>query len=167
MPRNIILKRIFYSLLAGFAIAILINEFSYLMLKTNQDRAPQEIVLVIPAGTAARVAQGESDPSIPSDLTFVVGDTLTVENRDSVSHRLGPFFIPSGSSATIHLDEVANLQYACSFKPQNYLGLDVFPPLTFATRLAGIVLSALPMAVLFALYGLIAIPYKKPAEKSA
>jgi len=166
MPRSEIIKRIFYSLLAGFAIAILINEFSYALLKTKQDRAPKEIVLEIPAGTAARVARGESDPSIPSDMTLVKGDTLTVENHDSVSHQLGPFFIPPGSSSSIHLDTAGSLQYTCTFQAQNYLGLDVLPPLTLATRLAGIVLSAIPMTALFALYGLIAIPYKKPSEKS-
>lgn len=167
MPRSVVLKRILYSLVLGFGIAILINELSYNILKTNQDRAPQNIVLDIPAGTAARVAQGQSDPTIPSDMTFVVGDTLTVKNHDSVSHQLGPFFIPSGTSASIHLDAVESLQYSCSFQPQNFLGLDVLPPVTFVTRLVGITLTAMPMAVLFALYSLIAIPYKKPAENLA
>jgi hypothetical protein len=166
MPRNLIVKRILYSLLASFALAILINELSYRLLKTNQDRPPEEIVLTIPAGTAERVAQGESDPSLPSEMVFVVGDILTVNNQDTAAHRLGPLFIPPGSSASLHLNTVQSLSYTCSFQPGNYLGLDVREPVTFVTRLVGILFSALPMTVLFTLYALVAIPYK-PAVKPA
>ena len=166
MPRKEIIKRIFFSLLAGFVLAILINEVSYRMLKTYADRGPEQILLTIPAGTAERVAQGESNPSLPPEMVFVVGDTFIVENQDVTSHQLGPFFIPSGSSATLHLDTVQSMAYTCSFQPGNYLALDVREPVNFITRLEGITFSALPMTVLFALYALVAIPYK-PKEKSA
>lgn len=162
--RNVILKRLAFSALAGIILAVLINEVSYQILKTSQDRPPQTIVLTIPAGTAQRVARGEADPSLPANLSFVLGDRLVVENKDSESHQLGPFFIPAGSSASLVLDKVQNLTYTCSFRADNSLGLDVFPAVTVITRLQGILFSALPMIILFSLYGIIAIPLQ-PKEK--
>jgi len=164
MPRNEIIKRVIYSLAAGLLISALISEFSYLLLRTPQDRAPQQIVLVIPAGTAERVARGETEPSIPADMVFVVGDTLVVRNQDDVVHRLGPLFIPAGAEASLNLDTVASYAYACTFRPGQYIGLDVREATTLKTRLVGVLFGGLPMGVLFAVYSVLGIPYKKKPE---
>jgi hypothetical protein len=161
MPRREIVKRIILCLLAGFVLGAVITEVSYFLLKTPQDRGPQQIELVIPAGTAEHVAHGEPGPSIPADLTFVVGDTLVVRNEDAVSHQLGPLFIPSGTSASLHLDTVASYAYTCSFRPGQYIGLDVREPVTWSTRLTGVLFTGLPMGLLFALYAIFGAPYKK------
>jgi hypothetical protein len=144
----------------GLLIGVLISEVPFLFLRDTA-RSPREITLTIPEGTSARVARGEQPPSIPENMTFVVGDTLIVTNEDSVDHKLGPLWIPANTSARLSLDEEANFAYECSFQPGNYLGLDVREPLTPSTRIFGIVYVGLPMAILIALYSFVIAPKKK------
>ena len=100
---------------------------------TPGDRAPQRIELVIPAGTADQIASGQAVPSIPTDMVFVVGDTLVVKNEDTASHQLGPIWVPPGTSASLNLDTANRYSYACSFQPSRYLGLDVRSRVTCST----------------------------------
>jgi len=164
-PINILLKRILVSLLIGLLLGLVINEFTFYFLKETA-RPPQEIVLTIPAGTAEQVARGEQPPAIPENMVFVVGDTLIVQNEDTVDHKLGPLWIPAITSASLSLDQEESLAFECSFQPGKYFGLDVREALTISTRLFGILYSGLPMAVLIALYSL-AMPVKKKVNAPA
>jgi hypothetical protein len=157
-----IIKRVLLSCVLGILLAAIMNEVTFLFLGTESDRAPGEIELVIPAGTADKVALGEDDPAIPANMVFVVGDTLIVKNEDRVDHQLGPLWIPAGRSASLSLSEVQNYVYACSFQSTKYLGLDVRNPLTIGTRVQGILFAGLPLAALIALYSLIVLPVRKP-----
>ncbi|MBK9927185.1 MAG: hypothetical protein IPP66_18100 [Anaerolineales bacterium] len=159
MPRSLLFKRLFISLVMGLVIGALISEVPFLFLRETA-RPPQEVILTIPSGTAEQVARGEQPPSIPKDMIFVVGDTLTVKNNDAVDHKLGPLWIPANSSAQMHLGKVENMAFECTFQPGRYFGLDVHDPLTLSTRLFGIVYAGLPMAILIALYSF-AMPAKK------
>jgi hypothetical protein len=159
-PRNFFIKRILLSLAFGLLIGVMVSEVPFLFLRETA-RAPREIVLTIPAGTFDKVARGEQSPSIPENMTFVVGDRLVVTNEDVVDHKLGPLWIPANSSAQLSLDQEENLAYECSFQPGKYFGLDVREPLTPRTRLYGIFYVALPMAILIALYSLVVPPKKK------
>lgn len=156
---NIIIKRILISLLVGLLLGVAIGEIPFLFLRETA-RPPQEIVLTIPAGTAEQVSRGEKQPSIPENMIFVVGDTLVVNNQDSVDHRLGPLWIPANSSAQLSMDQEESLAFECTFQPGSYFGLDVRQPLTLSTRLYGILYAGLPIAILIALYSLV-IPVKK------
>jgi hypothetical protein len=159
-PRNFVIQRLFISLILGLLIGVMVSEVPFLFLRETA-RAPREIVLTIPAGTAEQIARGEQPPSIPENMTFVVGDRFVVQNEDSVDHKLGPLWIPAKSSAQLSLDQEENLAYECSFQPGNYFGLDVRQPLTPRTRLFGIFYVALPMMILIALYSLVLTPKKK------
>ena len=156
--KKIIYKRILISLLIGLVIGIIVNEVTFYFLRETA-RAPKTIELVIPAGTAEQVAQGKQPPSIPDNMTFVVGDKFLVTNHDSEDHQLGPLWIPAGVSASLTLDSVQSYAYECSFQPGNYFGLDVHEPLTFGTRVYGILYSGIPLGVLIAIYSVI-IPTK-------
>ena len=160
MPKNFLVKRILLSTLFGLLIGVVVSEVPFLFLRETA-RAAREIVLTIPAGTSAQVARGEQPPSIPENMTFVVGDRLTVKNEDLIDHKLGPLWIPANSSAQLDLDQEENLAYECSFQPGKYFGLDVREPLTPRTRLYGIFYVAFPMAILFVLYSLVITPKKK------
>jgi hypothetical protein len=158
--RNFVIKRLLLSLVLGLAIGVLVSEAPFLFLQETA-RAPREIVLTIPAGTADQVARGEQPPSIPENMTFVVGDRFIVRNEDAVDHKLGPLWIPANSSAQLALNQEESLAYECSFQPGNYFGLDVREPLTLGTRLYGIFFVALPMAIMIALYSFMVSPPKK------
>ncbi|MDD1750170.1 MAG: hypothetical protein LUO89_09885 [Methanothrix sp.] len=144
-------KRMLLSIVFGLLVGILSSEVPFLFLHATA-RAPREIVLTIPAGTAGLVARGQQPPSIPANMAFVVGDRLVVKNEDSVTHKLGPLLIPANSSAQLALDQEESLAYECTFQPGKYFGLDVGEPVTIGTRIFGIVYIAFPIAILFALY---------------
>lgn len=146
------LKRLALSILLGLLLAGLTTELSYQLLK-RENRAPQRIELVIPVGTAERIALGEAPPNIPEDMTFVVGDTLVVKNQDNTDHLLGPLWIPAGASASLTLDSEQNYAMECSFQPTKVFDIDVREPVTFSTRLTGILFAGLPLSALFAVYG--------------
>ena len=140
------------------------NEGSYWLQKDKYDRAPKTIQLVIPAGTAARVAAGEDVPSIPQEMVFVLGDTLEVKNEDSATHQLGPIWVPPGTTGSIIMAQAENLAYSCSFATSRYLGLDVRQPTTLGTRFTALAIAAPTTAVLFYLYSLLIFPIKTSTE---
>jgi hypothetical protein len=150
-------------LLIGVLLAAIGSELAFRLQGETSSRAPQTIELTIPAGTAAKVAQGQS--VLPASQTFVVGDTLLVHNQDSITHNLGPLVIPSGSSASLKLDQAGNLDYTCSFEPTQYYGIDIQPALTLGTRLEASLLAGIPLGVLLGVYSLVVIPLK-PKENT-
>lgn len=158
---GLIVRRMMVTMLLGILTGIAINELTFPFLKTDAGRAPERIELIIPAGTAERVARGEPDPSLPDKMVFVLGDTLVVKNNDVITHQLGPLMIPAGSSASMTLNQPENLVFTCSFQPTEFLGLDVREPVTLLTRIEGILISGLPMGFLYALYSFLVWPLKR------
>ena len=154
-----VLIRFLICIAAGILIAIPLSELGFILQGNTTSRPAKTITLDIPPGTSAKVAQGAK--VLPQDITFVLGDTLVVNNRDSVAHTLGPLFIPPGSSASLTLNRIGNQSYVCSFQPTKYEGLTVQEALTLTTRLEGILIAGIPLGMLFALYSLILRPLKK------
>ena len=162
--KSSIIKRITISMLLGVLLAAITTEVAYQLLK-RENREPQQIELVIPAGTAEGIANGEVPPGIPEDMNFVVGDTLVVVNQDNVDHQLGPLWIPAGTSASLNLDTEQNYILECSFQPANVFGIDVLQPVTLGTRLTGILFAGFPLGALFAVYS--TLIGKDPKKKAA
>lgn len=163
--KRMYLKRVLLSLLVGLLFGAAVTEIPIFLLHKTA-RAPMEIVLTIPNGTAEQVARGEQPPSIPQNMTFVVGDVLTIQNQDVVDHKLGEIWVPASSSASLSLDQAADLLYACSFQPDRIFGVDVRKPLTLVTHLSGILGTGIPLGILIALYSLV-LPAKKKEHASA
>jgi hypothetical protein len=161
-PRSIVIRKIIVSVVLGLLFGVLVSEVPFLFLQETV-RPPQEITLTIPAGTSEQIERGEQPPSIPENMTFVVGDKLVIKNEDSVNHKLGPLWIPANSSAQLSLDQEESLAYECSFQPTKYFGLDVHEPLTLGTRLFGILFVAFPMSIMIALYSFMILPKKENA----
>ncbi|MCS6993921.1 MAG: hypothetical protein N2117_03520 [Anaerolineales bacterium] len=161
-----ILRRVLLWLGIGILLAVALNEGSFFFLRSEAGRAPRAIELLIPAGTAERMARGEASPEIPADMVFVIGDTLVVRNEDSVAHRLGPLFVPAGTSASMKLDRAENFIFECSFQPSNYFGLDVREPVTWETRIYGILFAGVPLGLLLSLYSFLIWPLRPSADGS-
>ncbi len=157
--RKAVLLRILLAVAVGLVFGGVLSELGFHFQGNTSSRTPQTFLLVIPPGTAAAVSRGES--VVPPDMAVVVGDTLVVRNQDSVSHTLGPLFIPAGASASLTLNQVGNLSYTCSFQPTRYFGLDVQGALTLGTRLEGMVVAGVPFGILLGLYSLIVWPLQK------
>lgn len=153
-------RLVFISLIAlGFAFVF--NEVTYRMQKGPTDRGPETIQLVIETGTADKIAAGHPAPEIPAEMVFVVGDVLEVINKDTVSHQLGPVWVPAGSTGRLTMDKVEHVRYACSFQSQQYLGLETRPPTDLSTRLTALLLTAPTLAAVLFLYSIAAFPVNK------
>lgn len=126
---------------AGLLLSLGLNALVWVILPEANDRPPQRIELVIPPGTARRVAVGEAVPSIPANFVFVVGDTLVIRNEDEVAHQIGPFWIPAGTSVSQLLGGATRLTYACTVRPEGFLGLEVWPRISLAQKMLLVVLG--------------------------
>jgi hypothetical protein len=160
------LKRFLLAFLLASALVWIGSEVAYYFLKDDTDRAPDQIELVIPAGTAEKVANGEPVPSIPDEMVFVLGDTLVVKNDDNVDHQLGPLWIPPKSKASLLLDTADRYAYSCSFQPSQYLGVDVKQATTWDTRLTALVYSVPATTMFFFIYSLVLWPLFPEKAKS-
>jgi hypothetical protein len=100
----------------------------------------------------------------------VEGDLLIVRNEDTVSHQLGPIWVPPQSSGVLQIDAASDYSYACTFSPTKYFGLEVHPQLTLNSRIQGILAMGLPTVVMIALYSFLVFPIKvnqSPTEVQA
>jgi hypothetical protein len=159
--RKAIVLRVVASLIIGLLAAGLVSEVGFYLQDTTS-RPPKTVEIVIPLGAREMALRRES--VLPESMEFVVGDVILVRNEDTVAHTFGPLYVPAGSSSSLTLDQAENLSYTCSFQPTQAFGLDVHEPLTFSTRLQGILLAGLPMGVLLAVYSLVAWPLKRSQE---
>ncbi len=154
-PKAILLRILFF-ILISVLIAGVISEIGFRLQKGTTSRDPTTIVLVIPPGTSAKVATGLS--VVPAGQVFVQGDTLEVNNEDSVTHTLGPLVIPPGTTASMKLDQVGSVNYTCSFQPTKYYGITVEPGLSIGLRVEAAFLAGIPLGILLGLYSLLIKP---------
>jgi hypothetical protein len=163
---NYNLKRILFAFALGVFTAAIMTEVAYFFLQ-KENREPSTVELIIPAGTAQLIDQGQTLPTLPNDMRFVVGDTLQVINQDSTNHQLGPLYIPANSSASLKLDAEENSIVECSFQASNYLGITVQEPVTWWTRIKGYFFSGFPLGMLFAVYSGLITTKKKENEPAS
>jgi hypothetical protein len=154
------LRRLGILFVISLAAVWLGSELAFYILKDPSERAPQEVELVIPQGTAARIEAGEAITSIPDEIVFVLGDTLVVKNNDDVDHQLGPVWIPARSSASLLMEVPERLAYTCSFQPSQYLGLVVKQPTTWMTRLIAIGLAVPATTAILFVYSIVIRPIR-------
>jgi hypothetical protein len=159
------LVRLALCLAVALALVWVGSEIAYFFLRADTDRPPQEIELVIPPGTAARVEAGEPVPAIPDEMTFVLGDTLVVRNNDLVDHQLGPLWIPPQTRSSLVLDAAQRYAYSCSFKTSRYLGLNVKQATTWQTRLVALGFAVPPTTMFFFIYSLVLWPLNPDPNK--
>jgi len=151
----------------AFLFVGVINEGAHMLLKESTDRPQETVEILIPAGTAERVEAGEADPTIPAELTFVIGDTLMVTNEDNVPHELGPLWIPPDSSASLLMEDANKYTLGCTFQPSKYLNFDVRSRTTATSRVQAFALATPPTAMFLFLYSLLIFPLKVTEEEIA
>jgi hypothetical protein len=148
---------------SGFIL--LVSEIGYRLLREESSRPPKTIELLIPAGTSEKIGRGESNPAIPKEMIFVVGDVLLVKNQDTVDHELGPVWIPAGTSASLTLDQANDFTYSCSFRESRYFDLTVRKAITWHDRLGALWYGVPPTVMFLLVYSFVIKPIK-PAKHS-
>lgn len=165
--RRPLLARLLITLTVSVIFVAVFNEVTYMLQKEDFDRLPKTVQLVIPKGTAALVAAGNPAPGIPEEMVFVLGDVLEVRNEDVEAHQLGPLWVPPGGVASLLMEEPNKYNYACSFQPSKYLGMEVRRGTTLNTRITAMLLAAPTLTALLFIYSVALWPIKGQKEAPA
>jgi hypothetical protein len=111
--------------------------------------APRDVALVIPAGTAARVAAGEAS-GLPTELRLTEGDRLVISNGDAEAHVIGGWRVAPGATFTVIADAPASSLFACSIHPSGQLGFVVGARPSAALGVLLTLLVGVPVGLLLA-----------------
>ncbi len=161
------LRRFIILLVFSLAVVWAFSEIAYRLTRPDTSRSPQIIELIIPAGTAELVKNGKASPTIPREMIFVLGDTLLVKNQDSVSHQLGPLWIPAGKSASLPLSQANDYAYSCSFQPSKILDITVRPAVTWVSRLGALWYGTPPTLMILLVYSFVLAPLRPTVSQAA
>jgi hypothetical protein len=96
--RIVALVAVVVAALAGVAIAVAVTG-------GDEPREARIVEIVVPNGTAARLAAGETIIVMPSRLELRVGDVLRIRNDDVVDQSVGPYFVAAGEQFELRYGE--------------------------------------------------------------
>jgi len=159
------LIRLGITFVISMVFAFVVAEASYQLVKNRGEREPRQIDILIPPGTAEAIANGGAGPALP-EMLFIEGDKIMVQNLDSVSHQLGPLWIPALSSSVLTLDRPSSYSLSCTFQASQKVDIEVVARAKASDRVLGILSIGLPTWMLIWVYTLIGIPAAgKPEPK--
>ena len=104
----------------GMALVVAI-----ILLAATGSSEPTGYRVVVPEGTGARIADGESVDLIDADLRLAVGDRLVIENRDDQLHQVGPFPVRAGETFDHQFRSPGIFEGECSIHPDNRVVITV------------------------------------------
>ncbi len=87
--------------------------------------APDDVVVVIPAGTGARVDAGEQVDIVPRRILVPVGGALVLENQDDRVHTIGPYAVGPGRQFRMLFTRPGTYAGVCSIDPRNHIEIVV------------------------------------------
>jgi plastocyanin len=85
----------------------------------------EEIIVEVPAGTAARLEAGEPVQLLPRTLQVAVGDRLRVVNHDDVTHEVGPYTVLPGQTLEQTFTSPGTLEGLCTLHPSGAITIEV------------------------------------------
>lgn len=146
------------SLTAGLTIGGFLAGASWLAFSEGPVRAPEQVLVTIPADTAERIAAGTATSAIPADLQLVAGDTLVLRNEDAVSHRIGGYTVAPGATLSVPLATAGGGTFRggtflCTFHPRGSIGLDVRDRAEPWSILPAVILLGLPIGIVVGAVG--------------
>lgn len=106
-------------------IALLGSRGSTATVERASDREEVTHEFVIPGGTAARVALGETVEIVPQRLVVDVGDTVRIRNDDAEASNVGIFYVRPGETVTMRFSSPGLLEGVCDVHPSGRFVIDV------------------------------------------
>lgn len=96
---------------------------------SSTDGLPVGIVhsYTVPTGTAARIARGEDPQFFPATLVVGLGDTLAVENQDTVPHTVGPLAARPNETYEFRFTKPGEFPGPCTVHPSQQTKIIVAP----------------------------------------
>jgi hypothetical protein len=91
---------------------------------------PRERVYVIPKGTAARQASGQTVRPLPSRIQLLLGvqDVLVLRNEDDAPQSFGPIQLRPGQTYRVPFQVPATFDFACSAHEDGQVAIVVRRP---------------------------------------
>jgi hypothetical protein len=89
------------------------------------DGGGQTIRIDIPKNASLLVKQGKDVPGVPDRITGSVGDTLVIDNQDSVTQFVAGYSISPGQSLKIPLNRAGDYQTNCSAHKDSSLQMSI------------------------------------------
>lgn len=132
---------------AGVALGAFLAGASWMALSEGPVRAPELVLVTIPAGTAELIAAGAPAPGIPKDVRLVAGDTLVLRNDDVASHTIGGTTVAPGATLRVPVAAADGGTFLCTFHPSGSIGLDVRERPDLGSTLPAVVLLGLPIGL--------------------
>lgn len=85
----------------------------------------EDVVIDIPQGTAASIANGEDSSVIPDLIGLKEGDSLVLINQDVEGHRVGGLYVNSDSTVRAKFSDAGSYSYFCSVHPSGQTVFEV------------------------------------------
>lgn len=79
----------------------------------DTDDSPTTQELVVPLGTAEKLANGEAVTVMPTEMQFEVGDTLRIRNEDVAPQAVGPYRVAAGDEFEITFGSPGRFEGVC------------------------------------------------------
>jgi plastocyanin len=76
--------------------------------------SPTTQELVVPRGTAEKLADGEAVTVMPTEMQFEVGDTLRIRNEDVEPQAVGPYRVAAGDEFEITFGSPGRFEGVCA-----------------------------------------------------
>ncbi len=77
----------------GAILATVLMVAAAVLLAWPGTKASAELVVVVPEGTQARIAEGDPVELLPRVLEVHVGDSIVIINQDDATHQVGPYIV--------------------------------------------------------------------------
>lgn len=146
------------SLVGGLLLGAILGAIFWLVSPETAPGPSQRVLVPIPAGTAARIAAGTAATAVdlpPATLGLSERDTLVVRNDDSVTHRVGSWWISPGAVLELPVAAItaSTNVFSCTFHPGGTLELRVAKPDGPASVIVPALLVGLPTGTVIGLVG--------------
>lgn len=114
-------------LIAGSMFVVFVLSSIALLIYTDGSRDPVVHVLDIPPGSWELISRGENPLDIPPTWSFFADDILVLDNRDTVAHTLGNWYVPPNTIRRFELQPAFGGFFTCSLHPSGGVTLDIQP----------------------------------------
>jgi hypothetical protein len=129
-PRSVPAWRRLLELLAFVLVStlvIFILSTIALVTYTKGTANPSHTALVIPNGSATAIAAGDAVLDVPPVWIFTVGDTLSIDNRDSVAYFIGNWSVDAGMELVIEMESPSEGTLLTDLLPAGVVTVNVEP----------------------------------------
>jgi len=113
------------ALAIAIPIALLAGAVAFLAVTLMAPSEPEELAIVVPAGTWERIERGEDVELMPVEVELSVGDSIRLRNDDERTHTVGPFVVRPDEEVYYTFGEPAIIEGACTINPDETIRITI------------------------------------------